>query len=140
MHLAFARQGTLAIPTTLGFLDNAPGLTYLRAWVAELSSAHLLQPANPNLPTEIHILTMGFSGFGVDIKAWSGVLEALRAYDDSETSAERGFHPTLVERVYLVPCVDPHVIDGSQPWSLNPGVDYLAHPQKFFHGFNSKCF
>ena len=31
---------------------------------------HILRPGNPNIPIEIHFVTMGFAGFSVDVGGW----------------------------------------------------------------------
>jgi hypothetical protein len=124
--------------TTFGFIQPNGGLRYLRIFIEEFDRSHLLTSGNANLPIEIHFLIMGFAGFGADIYAWRGFLQLLEDWDDDETQAGRVHVPPLSERVYIVPCLEPDVVNGSAPWSLTPGTDYTMQPQKYFHGFQRR--
>lgn len=137
MHLAFARQGTMALPTQLGFLMTPnSGMSFLRPFVEEFDDQHMLAHPNPHLPTEIHFLLRGHAGFGVDISAWGsfghGFLGRIVAYDVGERQAGRPLNPPLADRIYLVVCAEPHVVTGTSAWCLQPGVDYTHHPNRYY--------
>jgi hypothetical protein len=129
MHLAFARQGTLVIPTTLGFLNSMPSLSYLRAWVDKFSpSESPLTRKSKSARRDSHC------DFRVRwLWSWYSSLvwfpSKIRGHDANETAAGRPRSPPLIERIYLVPVVEPQVLDGQSSLSLQPGVDYTSPPR-----------
>lgn len=143
MYIAFARHGTLAIPWELGYLGYPnSGLEFLQSFVTEFDDQHILRANNANLPHEIHFLLRGTAGFGVDLRGWgnwepgNGFIRKLIEYDDSERLAGRNVN--IFERVYIVAMLEPNVVNGLAPWSIQPNTDYTQPPQRFFHGFQSE--
>ncbi|THV44039.1 hypothetical protein BGAL_0755g00050 [Botrytis galanthina] len=93
---------------------------------------------NTNLPTEIHVVLFGFAGFGVNIGAWREFLDCIELWDTKERLAGRKHEPKLADRIFLVPSVEPEVVDGTAAYSLIPGKD-LSADTEVFEGFADKC-
>lgn len=77
---------------------------------------HLTRAGNHQRPDEIHFLLHGLAGLGVDINAWGDRAHGLLGYFVA-TDLQNGTN--LAERIYLVPVVEGHVVDGVAPHSLN---------------------
>lgn len=62
-HVAITRQGTLAVPTTLGFLGFHECLEHLWLFIQTFSTEGLLRSNNTNMSVEIAILLSVIAGF-----------------------------------------------------------------------------
>lgn len=139
MCSAVARQSTLAVPTNLGYLAILNSdLQFLQTFVHVFNNENILRLTNPNLPEQIHILLRGFADFGVDIRAWGsyrfghGFFRMLLDYDALEAAAGRPLNPPMAKRVFIVPSVEPRVVDGHMASVLQPGVNLTQVPTDYF--------
>lgn len=67
-HVAMTRQGTLAVPTTLGSLGFHECLEYLLLFIQIFSTEGLRRPNSTDMPVEIPILLSGIAGFQLTLR------------------------------------------------------------------------
>lgn len=126
-RVVIARHGTRRIPTQLGNLQD-PMLIGFVNFIHQL-----LSPANVNnLPEEIHMVQLGLAGAGVDATAWG---DRHQGFFRLLLDADARNHTNIAERVFIVPLVEHHVIDGvgahcldlGDPWYPRPGGPPSPH-------------
>lgn len=119
-RMVIARHGTKKIPTQLGNLTDPMLVGFVNVM------HQLLSPANVNnLPEEIHWMMLGLAGSGVDATAFGdrhvGLFRLL-------LDADMANNTNIADRVYLVPLVEHHVIDGVGNYCLDLGDPAFPRP------------
>ncbi|KAH6663841.1 hypothetical protein B0J14DRAFT_706855 [Halenospora varia] len=133
--MAFCRQGTRAIPTTLGNQIVDPFLSGFINLMKQVT-----RPNNPQVPVEIHHVLLGIAGFSVGIHGWG---DRSRGYFkfllDADAANNNNNH--FENSTYIVVVVEPRVVDGSRPCSIYPpgppvaGGDYHGYFGKYIAKF-----
>jgi hypothetical protein len=92
-------------------------------------------PENPHfVPEEIHFLLNGLAGLAVDV-SWGGFGDYSTGFSHKIVSLDAVHGTNIAERIYLVPRVQAHVVDGVASHSLhypNPSPHWIEHRGMFF--------
>nr|OQO18902.1 hypothetical protein B0A51_15038 [Rachicladosporium sp. CCFEE 5018] len=118
--VAFARHGTMAVPTSEHNLNN----DQLKAFVRKLHHyfAYNQPPGNAllNRPTEIHFVINGLAGLSVGIRHWGSRIpgDGLFAFMLQQDAAHG---KNMADHVYVVVHSEERVIDGVGNFTLAQG-------------------